>query len=181
MGSNSTALSSSQVVNIEDLRRMAYRRLPRVVFDYLDGGAESEITLRENTQAFEDIYLRPRSAVAFPDCDLRVRVLGHDLAFPAILGPLKILRKLRESTDLGLRDLETPLTKHGHLQALETGRYLSGRYKFDVIYSSPYHRALQRLKTSPSALLNPPRLVIEERIREIEFGILDGLNAEGIR
>jgi len=76
MASGSAALRPSRVVNIEDLRRLARRRLPRVVFDYLDGGAESEITLRENTRAFEDIYLRPRSAVAFADCDLRVSVLG---------------------------------------------------------------------------------------------------------
>ena len=68
------ALSPFRVVNIEDLRRLARRRLPRVVFDYLDGGAESEITLRENTRAFEDIYLRPRSAEALADCDLRVSV-----------------------------------------------------------------------------------------------------------
>lgn len=88
MGSDNAALSSSRVVNIEDLRRLARRRLPRAVFDYLDGGAESEITLRENTRAFEDICFRPRSAVAFPECDLRVRVLGHDLAFPAILAPV---------------------------------------------------------------------------------------------
>jgi len=88
MASDNAALSPFRVVNIEDLRRLARRRLPRVVFDYLDGGAESEITLRENTRAFEDIYLRPRSAVALADCDLRVSVLGHQLGFPAILAPV---------------------------------------------------------------------------------------------
>lgn len=88
MASGKVALASSKVLNIEDLRRLSRRRLPRAVFDYLDGGAESEITLRENIRAFEEIYLKPRSAVAFPDCDLRVSVLGHDLAFPAILAPV---------------------------------------------------------------------------------------------
>jgi L-lactate dehydrogenase (cytochrome) len=88
MASDNAALSPFRVVNIEDLRRLARRRLPRVVFDYLDGGAESEITLRENTRAFEDIYLRPRSAVALADCDLRVSVLGQQLGFPAILAPV---------------------------------------------------------------------------------------------
>ena len=59
------------VVNIGDLRRMAQRRLPAAVFDYLDGGAEGEVTLRENCQAFEDVKFRPRHAVAVPHCDLR--------------------------------------------------------------------------------------------------------------
>ncbi len=53
MIASATTVSSSQVVNIEDLRRLAKRRLPRVVFDYLDGGAEAEVTLRENCRAFE--------------------------------------------------------------------------------------------------------------------------------
>jgi isopentenyl diphosphate isomerase/L-lactate dehydrogenase-like FMN-dependent dehydrogenase len=45
-------LSSSRVVNVWDLRRVAQKRIPRVVFDYLDGGAEGEVTLRENCHAF---------------------------------------------------------------------------------------------------------------------------------
>ena len=87
----------------------------------------------------------------------------------------------KHSFDLGLRDLETPLTKRGHEQARETGRYLSSRYKFDVIYSSPYHRTLQTAEDITAALRNSPPLVMEERIREIEFGILDGLTGKGIR
>jgi broad specificity phosphatase PhoE len=87
----------------------------------------------------------------------------------------------KHSFDLGLRDLETPLTKLGHEQARETGRYLASRYKFDVIFSSPYHRALQTAKDITSALRNSPRLVMEERLREIEFGILDGLTDKGIQ
>src|SRR5207253_6668444 len=59
-----------------------------VGFDYLDGGAESEITLRENCRAFEDITLRPRQAVAFGECDLRTQVLGTEISFPAILAPV---------------------------------------------------------------------------------------------
>ncbi|HEX6467019.1 MAG TPA: alpha-hydroxy acid oxidase [Terriglobales bacterium] len=67
---------------------MAKRRLPKVVFDYLDGGAESEITLRENNRAFEDVMFRPRQAVAVRECDLRTQVLGTEIAFPALLAPV---------------------------------------------------------------------------------------------
>ncbi|PYU59956.1 MAG: alpha-hydroxy-acid oxidizing protein [Acidobacteria bacterium] len=88
MPSTPRSLASPRVVNIHDLRHLAQRRLPRVVFDYLDGGAESEVTLRENCRIFDDVTFRPRQAVAIPECDLRTRVLSGDLAFPAILAPI---------------------------------------------------------------------------------------------
>ena len=76
------------MVNIEDLRRLAQRRLPKAIFDYLDGGAEGELTLAENCRAFSDVLFRPRGAVAVGDCDLKTRVLSHDLSFPAMLAPV---------------------------------------------------------------------------------------------
>ena len=82
------AVASPRVVNIEDLRSLARARLPKIVFDYLDGGAEDEITLRENRRAFDAVTFRPRLAVATPHCDLRTRVLGFDLSFPALLAPV---------------------------------------------------------------------------------------------
>jgi isopentenyl diphosphate isomerase/L-lactate dehydrogenase-like FMN-dependent dehydrogenase len=82
------SVNSPHVVNIHDLRRIAKRRLPRVVFDYLDGGAEGEVTLRENCRVFDDVTFRPRHAVAFPNCDLRATVLGHELSLPAMLAPV---------------------------------------------------------------------------------------------
>jgi isopentenyl diphosphate isomerase/L-lactate dehydrogenase-like FMN-dependent dehydrogenase len=88
MSTAKRALNSSHVVNVGDLRRIAQRRLPRAVFDYLDGGAEAEITLAENCRAFRDLTFRPRSAVAVTDCNLKTRVLGHELSFPAILAPV---------------------------------------------------------------------------------------------
>jgi len=77
-----------RVLNIEDLRRAAKRRLPRVVFDYIDGGAEAELTLCANCRAFEAVTLRPRCAVATPACDLRTTVLGTPLSMPLILAPV---------------------------------------------------------------------------------------------
>lgn len=94
MGSGDHRLGPPKVVNIEDLRRLAQRRLPRPVFDYLDGGAEDEVTLRENTRAFQDIRFRPRGAIAAKKCDLAVCVLGQELAFPAMLAPIGYSRLL---------------------------------------------------------------------------------------
>src|SRR5438045_3522825 len=82
------SLDPPHVVNIEDLRRAAKRRLPRVVFDYIDGGAEAELTLRANRQAFEAVTFRPRCAVATSACNLRTTVLGTSLSMPLILAPV---------------------------------------------------------------------------------------------
>jgi isopentenyl diphosphate isomerase/L-lactate dehydrogenase-like FMN-dependent dehydrogenase len=81
-------VGSPHVVNIEDLRRLAQRRLPKAVFDYLDGGAADEVTLRENCRAFQEVVLRPRHAIAHQKCDLGTRVLGHEISFPAMLAPV---------------------------------------------------------------------------------------------
>ena len=88
------AVAAPRVVNIEDMRRMARRRLPDAVFDYLDGGAEGEITLRENCRAFEALTFRPRNAIAVPNCDLRTKVLGSELSFPALLAPVGYSRMM---------------------------------------------------------------------------------------
>ena len=101
MGSGQGTLGPPKVVNIEDLRRLAHRRLPRPVFDYVDGGAEDELTLRENTRAFHDISFRPRGAMVIKKCDLTVRVLGH--------GCIRLMtsdRSEREVLVYGLKDFE---------------------------------------------------------------------------
>ena len=75
-------------LNIEDLRQMARRRVPKVVFDYIDGGADSEVTLRENCRAFDTVTFRPRCAVPAGTCNVRTKVLGSELALPLMLGPV---------------------------------------------------------------------------------------------
>jgi len=78
----------ANAVTIADLRHRAMRRLPRMAFDYIDGGAEREWTLRENCRAFEDVLFRPRSAVATKTCDLKATVLGTTIDVPFILAPV---------------------------------------------------------------------------------------------
>jgi L-lactate dehydrogenase (cytochrome) len=75
-------------VNVEDLRRAAKRRLPRAVFDYIDGGAEDERTLRENSDAFRRLAFRPKCAVATPNTETATSVLGTPISMPMLLGPV---------------------------------------------------------------------------------------------
>ena len=82
------SVAPPHVLNIGDLRRLAKRRLPRVVFDYIDGGADAEVTLRDNVKAYEELTFRPRGAVAIPSIDLKTTILGAQLELPFILAPV---------------------------------------------------------------------------------------------
>lgn len=74
-------------INIEDLRAIAKRRLPRFVFSYVDSGAEDERTLAGNREAFARLKFRPRTLVDVSKRDLSARLLGAPSAFPAVVGP----------------------------------------------------------------------------------------------
>jgi (S)-mandelate dehydrogenase len=74
-------------INIEDLRAIARRRLPRFVFTYVDGGAEDELTLRGNRAAFTRLRFRPRTLVDVAVRDSSTRLLGAPSALPMVVGP----------------------------------------------------------------------------------------------
>jgi L-lactate dehydrogenase (cytochrome) len=78
----------NRIINIEDLRLAARRSLPRVIFDYIDGGADGEVTMRENMRAFERVTFQPKCAVRTPQCDLATTVVGIPLSVPFLLAPL---------------------------------------------------------------------------------------------
>jgi isopentenyl diphosphate isomerase/L-lactate dehydrogenase-like FMN-dependent dehydrogenase len=83
-----SSVAAPRVVNIADLRRLAERRVPRVVFDYIDGGADDEVTLRGNARAFDALTFRPRCAVVTPSVDIHATVMGARLELPFILAPV---------------------------------------------------------------------------------------------
>jgi L-lactate dehydrogenase (cytochrome) len=74
-------------INIHDLSERARHRLPRAVFDFIDGAAEDEVTLRENTEAFRRVTFRPRMLVDSAHLDQSTTVLGQPLSTPLILAP----------------------------------------------------------------------------------------------
>jgi L-lactate dehydrogenase (cytochrome) len=87
-------VASPKVVCIEDFRPIARQRIPKPVFDYLDGGAEGEVTLRENCRIFSDVTFRPRHAVALSECGLCTTVLGFNLSLPFMLAPVGYSRMM---------------------------------------------------------------------------------------
>ena len=80
------------LLNVDEARSRAKRRLPRVAFDFIDGGSEDEVTLRENRRAFERVELRPRQLVSVEDRKQAVTVLGEAIDSPVILAPTGMAR-----------------------------------------------------------------------------------------
>src|SRR6187401_1484261 len=93
-------LASPRIVNIKDLRRLARRRCPNAVFDYLDGAADDEVTLKDSERAYREVLFKPRFAVATPSCDLSVTVLGQKLDLPFILAPIGYSRLMHPRGEL---------------------------------------------------------------------------------
>lgn len=77
----------SRAAEIADLRRMARRRLPRGIFEFIDGGAGAGITRAANMADFEDITLMPRMGVDVAACETATTILGRRAALPLILAP----------------------------------------------------------------------------------------------
>jgi probable phosphoglycerate mutase len=83
---------------------------------------------------------------------------------------------------IATRDVDVPLTDEGRRQAGETGRDLASlNGPFDAVYVSPYRRTRDTADLVVAALQPRPPLIIEERIREREFGVLEGLTRRGVR
>jgi isopentenyl diphosphate isomerase/L-lactate dehydrogenase-like FMN-dependent dehydrogenase len=73
--------------SVEAMRAKARRLLPRPIFDFVDGGAEDERTLRRNETAFQEICLLPRPLNGSRDRDLSINLVGHRLSLPVMIGP----------------------------------------------------------------------------------------------
>src|SRR5580698_7983752 len=84
--------TAKKIFALPDARVRAERILPRVLFDYMDGGSADEITLRKNRQAFEEVEFRPRAAAAPPSTDLSTTIFGTRLSIPVALAPIGGLR-----------------------------------------------------------------------------------------
>jgi 2,3-bisphosphoglycerate-dependent phosphoglycerate mutase len=78
------------------------------------------------------------------------------------------------------RDVDVHVTTRGIAQATETGKHLASKFRFDRVFTSPYLRTIETTRLMVGQLSYAPEIINEERIREKEFGILDGLTKEGI-
>jgi len=84
---NTIMSRASRAINIEDLRELAKKRLPRMVFDYIDGGAEDEITLRRSVDRYADYELQWNSLVDISKIDASTKVMGNPNPLPFFISP----------------------------------------------------------------------------------------------
>ena len=84
----------------DDFRRVARRRLPRVVYEFVEGGADGEVTLRANYEAFDRVYFTAGSLVDVSERDAGATVLGRRLEVPFICGPAGLARLVHREGEL---------------------------------------------------------------------------------
>jgi L-lactate dehydrogenase (cytochrome) len=92
----------SRAANVHDLRRIARRLLPRGVFDYVDGGAEDEVTMGRNAAAFRKVQFRPRVLRDVGTIDTSTTLLGKPLAYPLVLAPTGFTRMVEPQGELAV-------------------------------------------------------------------------------
>jgi len=76
-----------QAYSVAAMRALARRTLPAAIFDFADGGAEDERTLRRNEEAFDEVALLPRPLTGAAERDLSLTLFGKRLSLPVIIGP----------------------------------------------------------------------------------------------
>jgi L-lactate dehydrogenase (cytochrome) len=91
-----------RIYSVEAARRLARRVLPRAVFDYVDGGAEDEVTMARNRAAWQEIAFRPRMGIQVVDPDIATTVAGVDLSLPVLLAPCGLIRAMHPDGAIGV-------------------------------------------------------------------------------
>ena len=103
--------------NIADLRRLARRRLPGPIFDYIDGGADDEVTLERNTSAFSTYEILPDVLNDVSSIRTATSLFGQPVAWPLMLAPTGLTRMFHGDAELAVA---RAAAKHGLLYSLST-------------------------------------------------------------
>jgi (S)-mandelate dehydrogenase len=123
---------------IEELRRVAMQRVPRFVFEYVEGGAEDEVSLRRNRDVFERITWLPRTLVGLTIPDLATELFGESLHLPLVIAPTGFNGMLWPLGDLALAKAASAagipftLSTVSNYDVVKMGRELPGKIWFQL-------------------------------------------------
>ena len=128
-------------INIDDLKRLAKRKLPKIIFDFIEGGVEDEVGLRTNAGAFRDLRLVPRYYVDTAKREQRATLLGQSFASPFGIAPTGMAGAFRRDAELYLAqaagELDIPYLMSGASNAsMEQGAKLAGKNQWYQIYGA---------------------------------------------
>jgi L-lactate dehydrogenase (cytochrome) len=128
--------------NFHDFRKLARRRLPSPIFNYIDGGADDEVTMRRNTQSFDSVDLVPNVLRGVQDVDLSVTVMGQKLALPVYLSPTALQRLFHHQ---GERATAAAAEKYGTMFGVSSlgtvsMTELAAKHKTPQVYQFYFHK-----------------------------------------
>ncbi|MSP29195.1 MAG: alpha-hydroxy-acid oxidizing protein [Acetobacteraceae bacterium] len=130
-----------RALNIDDLKRMAKRRLPKIMFDFIEGGVEDEVGLRTNANAFRDLRLVPRYYVDTSKRDQRAKIFDRSYASPFGIAPTGMAGAFRKDAELYLAEAagkaDIPYLMSGAANAsMEQGTKLAPKNLWYQIYGA---------------------------------------------
>ena len=128
-------------INIDDLKRMAKRRLPKIMFDFIEGGAEDEVGLRTNAEAFRALRLVPRYYVDTSKREQRAKLFDRSYASPFGIAPTGMAGAFRRDAELYLAqaaaEADVPYLMSGASNAsMEQAAKLAGKNLWYQIYGA---------------------------------------------
>jgi len=128
-------------INIDDLKRMAKRRLPKIMFDFIEGGAEDEVGLRTNANAFRDLRLVPRYYIDTAKREQKATLFGRTYASPFGIAPTGMAGAFRKDAELYLAqaagEADVPYLMSGASNAsMEQAAKLAGKNLWFQIYGA---------------------------------------------
>jgi (S)-mandelate dehydrogenase len=134
-------MNIDSAINIDDLKRMAKRRLPKIMFDFIEGGVEDEVGLRTNANAFRDLRLVPRYYVDTSKREQRAKLFGRSYASPFGIAPTGMAGAFRRDAELYLaqtaNDADIPYLMSGASNAsMEAGAKLAPKNLWYQIYGA---------------------------------------------
>jgi (S)-mandelate dehydrogenase len=134
-------MSIDSAINIDDLKRMAKRRLPKIMFDFIEGGVEDEVGLRTNANAFRDLKLVPRYYVDTSKREQRAKLFGRTYASPFGIAPTGMAGAFRRDAELYLAqaaaEADIPYLMSGASNAsMEDGAKLAPKNLWYQIYGA---------------------------------------------
>jgi L-lactate dehydrogenase (cytochrome) len=88
--------------DVDDLRKVARRLVPRPVFDYVDGGADEEVSLAANRRAFQRHRFQPNALMGVADISITTSLFDAELAFPLVLGPTGYTRMMHPAGEIAV-------------------------------------------------------------------------------
>lgn len=130
-----------RAINIDDLKRMAKRRLPKIMFDFIEGGAEDEVGLRTNASAFRELRLVPRYYVDTSKREQRATLFGRTYASPFGIAPTGMAGAFRRDAELYLAEaakaVDIPYLMSGASNAsMEEAAKIAGKNLWFQIYGA---------------------------------------------